>query len=133
MFKYFWGRKLEKDEAAQQAVKGHAVPFNPSPDIEGVVGGCLSPPTDEGVVTPIVDVVVLSEVVAPADLAVTPAIAKPYRVVLHEGSMRDGREASIQFWDDDFTFRVITKKHVLLFRSPCLNELIAYKKQHMRF
>jgi hypothetical protein len=81
MFKYFWGRKLEKDEAAQQAV--------------------------------------------------TPA--KPYRVVLHEGSMRDGREASIQFWDDDFTFRVITKKHVLLFRSPCLNEMIAYKKQHMRF
>ena len=136
MFQYFWGQKLGKDEAAQQAVtemvesivdimidegvvtpivdvvviseaftpKGHAVTFNPLPNIEGVVEGCLSPPT-----------------------------AKPYRVVLHEGSMRDGREASIQFWDDDFSFRVITKKHVLLFRSPCLNELIAYKKQHMRF
>ena len=117
MFQYLWGQKLKKDEAAKQAV---------TEIVESIVEIMI----DEGIVTPIVDVVVISEAVPPIIAAVT---AKPYRVVLHEGSMRDNREVSIQFWDDDFTFRVITKKQVLLFRSPFLNELIAYKKKHMRF
>lgn len=57
---------------------------------------------------------------------------KNHKSVLFEGTLKSGRKISIQYWDEDDTFRVIAKKNnELLFRSPDLSALIVYKKTNI--
>jgi len=57
---------------------------------------------------------------------------KNHKSVLFEGALKNGRKISIQYYDEDDTFRVIAKKtNDLLFRSPDLSALILYKKTNI--
>jgi predicted GNAT superfamily acetyltransferase len=57
---------------------------------------------------------------------------KNHKSVLFEGALKSGRRISIQYYDEDDTFRVIAKKtNDLLFRSPDLSALIIYKKTNI--
>ena len=57
---------------------------------------------------------------------------KNHKSVLFEGTLKNGRKISIQYWDEDDTFRVIAKKNnELLFRSPELSSLITYKRTNI--
>lgn len=57
---------------------------------------------------------------------------KNHKSVLHEGRTRGGQAVSIQYYDEDDTFRVICKEsQEHLFRTPDLNALIHYKRTNM--
>lgn len=55
-----------------------------------------------------------------------------HKSVLFEGTLKNGRKISIQYWDEDDTFRVISKKgNDLIFRTPDISQLITYKKTNI--
>jgi len=58
---------------------------------------------------------------------------RTHKSVLFEGTLkRNQREISIQYWEEDDTFRVIAKKtNDLLFRTPDLTQLFIYKKTNI--
>ena len=57
---------------------------------------------------------------------------KNHKSVLFEGTLKNGRKISIQYWDEDDIFRVISKKgNDLIFRTPDISQLITYKKTNI--